>query len=180
MNQAEWTDSKHKLVQAMNQGELHNYELLYESIEEGIVKTRAEIQTSKEELVQARNIRRNRMEYDALAKVICKNPDRDSTGKKLSEIRTDLAALQKTEEALDEKLELRKKQFHVLVHTIHQLQSLLDMEKKEDAAAAAEQNGGDLNTMDSALNTSNISSEVGGLPQSEGTSGGGEEMEVEK
>ena len=53
----------------MNRCELQNYEVLYQGIEEGIIKTREDIQKSKEELVEARKIRRNRMEYDALAKV---------------------------------------------------------------------------------------------------------------
>ena len=79
-------------------------------------------QSTKEDLVQARKIRRNRMEYDALAKVICKNPDRETLGNKLEEIKAEIERLKKAEDALDEKLEMRKKHFHVMINSIHQLQ----------------------------------------------------------
>ena len=68
--QLEWTDSKNKLVQAMNRAESAKYEKLYEQIEEGIVSARKDIERSKQELIEARKVRRNKMEYDALAKVI--------------------------------------------------------------------------------------------------------------
>ncbi len=53
---------------------------------------------------------------------ICEIPDRETTGRKLQEVEEELARLKRREEKLDEKLELRKKQCHLLVHTIHQLQ----------------------------------------------------------
>jgi len=39
----------------------------------------------------------------------------------LADIEADLEKLRQEEEALDEKLSERKKQFHLLVHTIHQV-----------------------------------------------------------
>ena len=49
--------------------------------------------------------------------------------------------MKEAEEALDEKLEMRKKSFHVLVHSIQQLQAMLEREEAEEegAAVAAEQ-----------------------------------------
>ena len=66
------------------------------------------------------------MEYDAMAKVINKNPDRDTQGIKIEEIKSEIEQLKVTEAALEDKLESRKKQFHVLVQSIHNLQALLD------------------------------------------------------
>ena len=40
---------------------------------------------------------------------------------RLADIEADLEKLRQEEEALDEKLSERKKQFHLLVHTIHQV-----------------------------------------------------------
>ena len=91
-----------------------------------IRKAEEEIRETKEELVKARKIRRNRMEYDAMAKVINKNPDRDTQGIKIEEIKSEIEQLKVTEAALEDKLESRKKQFHVLVQSIHNLQALLD------------------------------------------------------
>jgi THO complex subunit 7 len=70
MNQianAEWIEHKTKLVQEMNNVEAQNYEQLYDQIKDEIRKADEDIRQTKEELVQARKVRRNRMEYDAMA-----------------------------------------------------------------------------------------------------------------
>lgn len=85
-----------------------------------------EIRQTKEELVKARIIRRNRMEYDAMAKVINKNPDRATQEKKIEDVQIDIEKLKAKEAALEDKLESRKKQFHVLIQSIHNLQALLN------------------------------------------------------
>ncbi len=67
-------------------------------------------------------------------------------------MREELEQLKGVEEALDEKLEMRKKSFHVLVHSIHQLQAMLTKEEEEEdgggggassSSAATEQEGDD-------------------------------------
>ena len=78
--------------------------------------------------------------------VICKNPDRATTGKKLTDVEAEIARLETEEQILDAKLETRKKQFYVLVHSIQQLQEMLDeddddvgggeVSKSSDAEAA--------------------------------------------
>jgi len=124
--QCEWSENKSKLVQEMNRTEAKNYEKLYEKIKLEISQAEEEIRQTKEDLVKARKIRRNRMEYDALAKVISKNPDRQTQGKKIEDVKAELDDLKAAEDALEAKLESRKKQFHVLVQSIHNLQALLD------------------------------------------------------
>ena len=71
--------------------------------------------------------------------VICEHPDRSYTGQKLRDLNVDLAQLKDRESKLDEKLQKRKKQFHVLVHSIHQLQELLENEREEDDAITSSQ-----------------------------------------
>ena len=124
--QCEWSENKSKLVQEMNRTEAKNYEKLYEKIKLEISQAEEEIRQTKEDLVKARKVRRNRMEYDALAKVINKNPDRLTQGKKIEDVKAELDDLKAAEDALEAKLESRKKQFHVLVQSIHNLQALLD------------------------------------------------------
>jgi len=74
-----------------------------------------------EELKRAQKIRRNRLEYDAMSKAIKEFPDRQTTETRLAEIEAELEKSRQEEEALDEKLLQRKKQFHLLIHTIHQV-----------------------------------------------------------
>ncbi|EFX75155.1 hypothetical protein DAPPUDRAFT_323695 [Daphnia pulex] len=56
-------------------------------IEEGIVSDQKDIEATKKELQEARQIRRNKMEYGALAAIIQAQPDRKSTQEKLSLLR---------------------------------------------------------------------------------------------
>merc|ERR1712166_945003 len=139
--QCEWTENKSKLVQDMNRTEAKNYEKLYEKIKLEISQAEEEIRQTKADLVEARKVRRNRMEYDALAKVISKNPDRSTQGRKIEDVKAEL-------DALKTKLESRKKQFHVLVQSIYNLQALLDEDNdisfhssrmKEDANESIEE-----------------------------------------
>ena len=62
------------------------------------------------------------MEYDAVAKTIQAYPSREESGKNIVEVTAHLERLKEEEEELDAKLQQRKKQFHVLVNSIHQLQ----------------------------------------------------------
>jgi len=127
----EWSMSKSRQAEAMNLAEQAHYENVHSRVEEGIVKAREEIEETKHELTEAKLIRKNRMEYDALAKVIQSHPDRDSSMQRLSGVQEELLQLQDKERLLQDKLETRKKQFHLLVSSIHQMQELLE-EDEED------------------------------------------------
>ncbi|XP_060926112.1 THO complex subunit 7 homolog [Limanda limanda] len=70
------------------------------------------------------------LEYDALAKVIQQHPDRHETLKQLEALK-ELQQLSHIKENVD-KLELRKKQFHVLLSTIQELQQTLENDEKSD------------------------------------------------
>lgn len=64
--------------------------------------------------------------------VIKQNPDRETMKQKLHEIQEKLSTLNEIEAKLDDKLEDRKKQFYVLVNSIHQLQELLNRDNDLD------------------------------------------------
>lgn len=65
----QWVDQRTKLVQAMNQTEMSKCDKVYEDISHAIAEAQLNIEHERDELIQARKIRKNRMEYDALAKV---------------------------------------------------------------------------------------------------------------
>merc|ERR1719376_1552939 len=114
----EWNMTKSRLAADMNTAELENYSTVHRKVEAGIVSAREEIEETKAELVEAKRIRKNRMEYDALAKVIMNHSDRETSEARLEQVKAEQIKL-------EDKLDIRKKQFHVLVSTIHQLQDLL-------------------------------------------------------
>ena len=65
------------------------------------------------------------MEYDALAAIIQTQPDRKTNQEKLSLLRQELEASESECHKLEMKLELRRKNFHLLVSTLQGLQQLL-------------------------------------------------------
>ncbi|XP_048212041.1 THO complex subunit 7 homolog isoform X2 [Perognathus longimembris pacificus] len=84
----------------------------------------------KKQILQAKRIRKNRQEYDALAKVIQHHPDRHETLKELEILGKELEHLSHIKETVEDKLELRRKQFYVLLSTIHELQQTLENDEK--------------------------------------------------
>jgi THO complex subunit 7 len=136
LTQCEMTMAKSVLVHNMNQREQQNYEHLNTEIEQMIKDATEKIAECKKELNEAKCIRRNRQEYDALAKVIQQHPDRQETLRQIEALDKELEVHRQTEKMLHEKLALRRKQFHVLVTAIHQLQSTLEEDEGKDEAAA--------------------------------------------
>ncbi|ELT96373.1 hypothetical protein CAPTEDRAFT_6671 [Capitella teleta] len=122
----------------MNLLEQKNYEALSQQIETQVTEAFTKIEELKEELSRAKRIRRNRQEYDALAKVIQNYPDREDMTKKLKDLDEELANMKETEQSLQRKLELRRKQFHVLISSLHELERILadDDEKEEEEGEA--------------------------------------------
>ncbi|KAL4716088.1 hypothetical protein ACJJTC_013865 [Scirpophaga incertulas] len=124
--QCEFAVTKSQLASDMMSAELKSYEGLSEILETGIEVAKGNIEKSKADFIQAKTVRKNRIEYDVLAKVISEQPDRKETSDQLSTLKSELATLESTKHQLESRLALRKKQFHVLVTSIHQLQALLD------------------------------------------------------
>ncbi|OWR42058.1 THO complex subunit 7 homolog [Danaus plexippus] len=124
--QCEFAVTKSQLGSEMMAAELKSYEALSKILENGIEVAKGNIEKSKSDLTQAKTVRKNRIEYDVLAKVISEQPDRKETLERLSTLKMELSNLEGTRQQLESRLSLRKKQFHVLVTSIHQLQALLD------------------------------------------------------
>lgn len=97
--------------------------------------------SAKSKFFKQNEYEKNRQEYDALAKVIQHHPDRHETLKELEALGKELEHLSHIKESVEDKLELRRKQFHVLLSTIHELQQTLENDEKlsevEDAQEAS-------------------------------------------
>merc|ERR1719277_464781 len=130
--QAEYAAQKSYNISKMNKKEQQHYEKLTSDIDERVEDAMEKIAECKNELQQAKRIRKNRQEYDALARVIQQHPDRLDTIQKLADLDKEFKEMKETKESLEQKLELRRKQFHVLITLIHEMQRILeeDDEKK--------------------------------------------------
>lgn len=146
--QCEFTVRKSDFSRKMMRDEMSNYKEISKAIDGGIEHAKVQIAQSKENLVIAKKIRKNRMEYDVLAKVISQQPDRKQTMEKLESLKKDLDNLKNSRTKLDHKLENRRNDFSVLMRSIQELQKKLD--------------GEDITTMDEDLseNDKNIDDDI--------------------
>ncbi|XP_076167874.1 THO complex subunit 7 [Ptiloglossa arizonensis] len=143
--QCEFAQRKSRLVSNMSQEELKSYEQLSKEIEIQIEEAKRNIEKTKTELQDAKRVRKNRIEYDVLAKVINEQPDRVETNLKLATLREELDKLKEKSEQLEHKLEMRRKQFHVLISSIHSLQGMLN-ERNEEIMDVSLENYDDADT----------------------------------
>ena len=70
----------------------------------------------------------------------------------MSDVNAEIQRLEREEQILDAKLETRKKQFYVLVHSIQQLQEMLDEDGDDDVGdvgRGSKNGGGDAEPLDS-------------------------------
>ena len=66
------------------------------------------------------------------SQVIQKQPNRQESLKNIEKHKKTLELLTASKNALKDKLELRKKQFHLLVQCVHQLQDMLTLESRKE------------------------------------------------
>lgn len=90
----EFAVAKSRLASKTSAAELQNYEKLSKQIETGIEAAKRNIDSTKLELKEAKTVRKNRIEYDVLAKVINEQPDRKDTNEKLSQLKSELRGLE--------------------------------------------------------------------------------------
>ncbi|XP_071524718.1 THO complex subunit 7 homolog [Panulirus ornatus] len=121
----EHSSLKCKSIVDMNQEEIQHYELLRDETSTNVEEACIAIGDAKQELEEARQVRRNRLEYDALARLIKEHPPRSDTANKLAHLTQQLHSLKSKRDQLEEKLSLRRKQLHVLVTSLHQLKQTL-------------------------------------------------------
>lgn len=126
LSQCEFTVKKSEFAAKMMENELQNYQAISKTIDSGIEHAKVQIDQSKQNLVLAKKIRKNRMEYDALAKIIGDQPDRKDTTTKLDVLNKELDELKDNRMQLQGRLEMRRNDFTVLMRSIHELQAKLD------------------------------------------------------
>ncbi|KAL1131239.1 hypothetical protein AAG570_010857, partial [Ranatra chinensis] len=126
VGQCEYAFAKSRIVDAMSSFELKNYENLSKQITKNIENAKEEIIVTKKEFKEAKIVKKNRLEYEVLAKVIKDQPDRKETNLKLVNLQKELQSLEEQRGQLEAKFDMRRKQFHVLVSSLQQLQSFLN------------------------------------------------------
>lgn len=121
---------RNKFIVEMNKMEQANYRALYERIKMEIERAKKKIIENKFELQHARKIRKNRQEYDVLAKQILEYPDRSEMQGTIKQLEEKVESLKKVEAEYYKKLDLRRKQFSVVLQSLSALKNLIDNDVK--------------------------------------------------
>lgn len=100
------------------------YDRLATEIEDQMSSSAASMEAAKKELITARQIRRNRQEYNLLVKMIEELPSRSDTQSKLEDLSDDLNIQQEKQKHLENKLAERRNNmvaFNLIVESFRQL-----------------------------------------------------------
>lgn len=92
--QCEYAYLKSRLTASMTSAELENYDNSSNQIESEINNIKSNIAATKEDLKEARIIRKNRVECDVLINIIKEQPDRQNTSATLENLKSDLQNLE--------------------------------------------------------------------------------------
>jgi hypothetical protein len=116
----------------MNKVEQENYQILYEKIKVEIEKAKRKIVESKIELQEARKIRKNRQEYDVLSRQIQNYPDRSEMENTIKALEEKMEHLKKVDAEYNKKIDLRRKQFSVVLQSLSSLKGLIETDLKPE------------------------------------------------
>lgn len=130
--QCEFALKRSLLLSATNAKQLDKYQLLQTKLEEKIKEVKVLIEESKNNLSQAKVLKQNRMMYDLMAQSIEKHPARKETNKCLENLKAELHELHEEQKLLEQRLDLKRKQFFVLVSSANSLRTMLE-DSNEDA-----------------------------------------------
>lgn len=122
----EHTVKKSQRVAQMNAIELENYQNLSKKIKNDIKEEKKVIEKTKAALVEAKVVRKNKMECDLLGNAINEQPDRKETCKKLDQLKNELKNLKESRAQIEKKMMQRRQQFHALIVTIQQLRDTIE------------------------------------------------------
>lgn len=109
---------KSRAVVEANVREKENFHELKEEINRQIVQAQSDIEDLKKQLEESKIERRHKEECEAIRKLIATQPPRLETQKLIAELEKEIAALNAENTASSRLLELRKKQFALLLHVV--------------------------------------------------------------
>jgi THO complex subunit 7 len=139
LSNAEFGLLRNHFIYDMNRVEQENYQVLYEKINNEIEKAKRKIIESKLELQEAQKIRKNRQEYDVLSRQIQNYPDRTEMQQTIKSLEEKLEHLKKVDTEYNKKIDLRRKQFSVVLQSLSSLKGLIDTDLKPEDILSSNQ-----------------------------------------
>ncbi|CAL4914789.1 unnamed protein product [Urochloa decumbens] len=124
---------KSKAVVDANIREKDSFNELQVEIERQILQAQTDIEDLKKQLVQSKIERQHKEECEAIRRLISLQPPRSETEKLIADLEKEIADLEAENVACVRTLELRKKQFALLLHVVEELQISIEDEQKSIA-----------------------------------------------
>ncbi|XP_057539554.1 THO complex subunit 7A-like [Amaranthus tricolor] len=121
---------KSKAVVDANLREKDYYTELKDEINNQILQVQTEIEDLKKELEASKIERKHKEECETIRKLIANQPPRSETEKAIAELEKEIAELEAEDMASARLLDLRKKQFALLLHVVDELQITLESEHR--------------------------------------------------
>jgi len=138
LSHIEFSLLRNQFIYDMNKLEQGNYESLYQKINTEINRAKKKILDSKIELQEALKIRKNRQACDLLAKHILSYPNRLEMLLNIKNLEERLENFKKVDLEYERKLELRHKQFRVLLNSMNLMKNLIETDTKFDEYSSRE------------------------------------------
>ncbi|KAH7712076.1 THO complex subunit 7-like protein [Aphelenchoides avenae] len=126
LEQAEMSMLKQTAVAEMLELEEEKYRELFVDTEEQITQATEQMAQVKAELAKAKVVRKNRQEYDAIAKLISEIPSRSESQQSLETLRQEINDLQGRQKSLEQKLSERRKNIYALAVLLSNLSDCLE------------------------------------------------------
>eukprot|EP00262_Sarcandra_glabra_P008174 TRINITY_DN21452_c0_g1_i1.p1 TRINITY_DN21452_c0_g1~~TRINITY_DN21452_c0_g1_i1.p1 ORF type:complete len:242 (+),score=74.18 TRINITY_DN21452_c0_g1_i1:153-878(+) len=121
---------KSKAVIDANLREKENFNELEEEIHGQILQAKADIEDLKKQLEESKIERQHKEECEAIRRLVALQPARSETQKVISDLEKEIGLLDAENTAASRTLELRKKQFSLLLHVVDELQNTIEEEQK--------------------------------------------------
>ncbi|XP_022898370.1 THO complex subunit 7A-like [Olea europaea var. sylvestris] len=121
---------KSKAVIDANIREKENFNELKDEINRQILQAQADIEDLKKQLEESKTERQHKEECEAIRKLIAMQPPRSETQKIITDLEKEIAMLEAENTAGSRTLELRKKQFALLLHVVDELQNNIEEEQR--------------------------------------------------
>ncbi|OIT40158.1 PREDICTED: THO complex subunit 7A-like [Nicotiana attenuata] len=121
---------KSKAVIDANLREKENFNDLKDEINGQILQAQADIEDLKRQLEESKIERQHKEECEAIRKLVAMQPPRSETQKVITDLEKEIAMLEAENTASSRTLELRKKQFALLLHVVDELQNTIEEEQR--------------------------------------------------
>ncbi|KAF8372698.1 thoc-7 [Pristionchus pacificus] len=131
LDMLELNAEKQRVITEMCAEQVHEYDRLAAEIEEQMSSSAASMESAKRELISARQVRRNRQEYNMLVKMIEELPSRSETQSKLEDLSDDLNIQQEKQKLLENKLAERRNNMIAFNIIVENLRQLIDEDESE-------------------------------------------------